>query len=59
MKPTEFKLFTCDPKLCVINNLKIYLEKTLLERIQDYLLVKVDMKRKFLISHMKVHEKQE
>ena len=23
----EFKLFTCDSKLCVINNLKVYLEK--------------------------------
>ena len=40
MKPVEFKLFTCDLKLCVINNLKAYLEKqSLLERIQDYLLV--------------------
>ena len=28
MKPVEFKLFTCDLKLCVINNLKLYLEKT-------------------------------
>ena len=28
MKPMEFKLFTSDPKLCVINNLKVYLDKT-------------------------------
>ena len=24
----EFKLFTSDPKLCVINSLKVYLQKT-------------------------------
>ena len=28
MKPMEFKLFTSDPKLCVINDLKVYLDKT-------------------------------
>ena len=40
MKSMEFKLFTCDSKLCVINNLKVHLEKqSLLEMMQDYLLV--------------------
>ena len=40
MRPMEFKLFTCDSKLCVINDLKVYLEKqSLLAMIQDYLSV--------------------
>ena len=40
MRPMEFKLFTCDSKLCVIKYLKVYLEKqSLLEMIQDYLSV--------------------
>ena len=40
MRPMESELFTRDSKLCVINYLKVYLEKqSLLEMIQDYLSV--------------------